>query len=132
MEDKVGKNVKNIREGRELRRVEGLGNNLEHTEGTVESGDMNLKKIMLGKGCEGGEGTRDEADMRENEDGRRVLGNVDQNCESFQLAVMDGLKKVGSWKRKDGAKGNKGRGDLGEEKKIRKPRIVTKEKEDSV
>lgn len=37
---------------------------------------------MLGKGCEGGKGTGDEVDMRENGDGRRVLGNVDQNCES--------------------------------------------------
>lgn len=50
MEDKVGENVKNIREGRELGRVEGLGNNLEHTEGTVEAGGMILKKAMLGKG----------------------------------------------------------------------------------
>lgn len=50
MEDKVGENVKNIREGKELGRVEGLGNNLEHTEGTVESEGMILKKSNAGKG----------------------------------------------------------------------------------
>lgn len=57
---------------------------------------MILMSSMLEKRSEVGEGTSVKVEIRENGEGMGVLGNVDQNCDALQLAVMNRLNKVGS------------------------------------
>lgn len=61
-------------------------------------------------------GANPEVEMQENGEGRRVLGEVDQNCQISQQTGLDGSNKIGSWKRKERAKGKEARIDKGEGK----------------
>lgn len=86
MKDKGGGgNVKKIREGKGWRRGEGIRTHQENKKGSQDSGSMILMSSMLEKGSEVRDGTSVEIKMRENKKGRRVLGNMDQNCKALQL-----------------------------------------------